>query len=242
MTPQEFDFRGHRVAVPKSILKGWAAVSTNEVCRIMLSVELVYAMQTIKWKCAKVGPSVVATELATGEAARTAHQAFHDFLNHKRSPQKKLTIAEIKERVLCLLQFQGYRDWNRSPIATAFLYAFAVAAIEGDQHFFKALGERLKEKPIPFKAPRKFSPLAELLLEHWIVREGICLCWFSNRALKDFLKQTTHKSYTADAIRKAYERFGLPKLRLGLHKLRQPLVHSIQVEGKLILLRGGMDK
>jgi hypothetical protein len=150
-------------------------------------------------------------------------------LNQQQSTRKKLTGAEAKERVLWLLQFQGYRDWNRSPIAAAFRHAVAVAAIDGDQHFFKALGERLKEKPIPFKAPRKFSPPAELLLEHWIGRKGICFCWFSKQALTDFLAQT-HESYTPDAIRKTYE-------RLGLRKLRRPLVRSIQVEGKRIRLR-----
>ena len=203
---QEFHFLGHRVAVPKSILKGWAAVPAAEECRIIDSVRAVYIKRSLKWECARVGPSVVARELATGEQAPTALQLYHDFLKHQRSTRKKLTNAEAKERVLWLLQFGDYRDWNRSPIAASFRYVVAVAAIDGDQHFFRALGERLKEKPIPFKAPRKFSPPAEVLLEHWIVREGICLCWFSNRILADFLKQTD-KSYMPDAIRKTYDRW-----------------------------------
>ena len=227
---QEFRFLGHRVAVPKSMLKAWAAVPAPEVCRIIGSVRAVYAEGNLKWECARVGPSVVARELATGEQALTAIQLYHDVLNQQQSTRKKLTPADVKKRVLWLLQFQGHRDWNCSPIAAAFRYAVALAAIDGDQHFFRALGERLKEKPIPFKAPRKFSPPAGLLLERWIAKKGICFCWFSNRTLSDFLKQTQKSYYAPDAIRKAYE-------RLGLRKLRRPLVRGIEVEGKWIRLR-----
>jgi hypothetical protein len=107
---REFRFPGFRVAVPKSILKDWAAVPTDEVCRIIDSVRVVYAKGNLKWECARAEPSVVARELATGEQAPTALQLYHDFLNQRRSTRKKLTNAEVKKRVLWLLQFQGYRD------------------------------------------------------------------------------------------------------------------------------------
>ena len=228
---QEFHFLGHRVAVPQSILKGWAAVPAAKECRIIDSVRVVYMKGNLKWECARVEPSFVASELATGEQAPTALQLYHHSLKHQQSPRKKLTIAEVKKRVLLLLQFQGYRDVNRSPIAAAFWHAVTVAFSDGDQRFFRALAERVKEKPIPFKAPRKFSPPTDVLLERWIAKKGICFCSFSNRALSDFLKQTTDELYEPDAIRKAYE-------RLGLRKLRQPLVREIEVAGKRIRLRG----
>ena len=158
---QEFRLRGFRVAVPKSILKRWATVPVDEVCKIIDSVCVVYAMGNLRWAGARVEPSVVAMGLAAGEQMPTAAQIYHDFLNQQRSTRKKLTNTQVKDQVLWLLRFADYRDWNCSPIATVFRHAVAVAAIDGDQGFFKALGERLKEKPIPFKAPRKFSPLPQ---------------------------------------------------------------------------------
>lgn len=226
---QEFHFRGFRVAVPQSILKGWAAVPVDEVCKIMDSVLLVYVMQNHRWKGARVQPAVVATELNTGEQMIKGLQILREGSNLPVPSAKKLTSAEVKDRVLLLLQFKDYRAWNRSPIAAVFPSVVKLAALEGDQRFFKALGDRLKKKPIPFKAPRKFSPLAELLLEHWITRKEICFCWFSNKALTEFLKKTD-ETYSADAIRKAYE-------RLRLRKLNPPLVRSIEAEGKRIRLR-----
>jgi hypothetical protein len=228
---REFRFLGFRVAVPKPILKDWAALPTDKVCRIIDSVRVVYAKGNLKWESARAEPSVVARELATGEQAPTALQLYHAELKHQVFTRKKLTGTEAKERVLWLLQFQGYRDLNRSPIAAAFWHAVTVAVSDGDEHLFRALGERVKEKPIPYKPPRESSPPAGLLLEHWIVKKGICFCWFSNRALSDFLKQTQKSYYAPDAIRKAYE-------RLGLRKLRQPLVREIEVAGKRIRLRG----
>jgi hypothetical protein len=174
-------------------------------------------MPNVKWQGAKAKPSVVARELATGEQAR--------------SPRKKLTIAEVKERVLWLLQFQGYRDLVGSPIEFAFWCAVTAAISDGDHHFFRALSERLKEKPIPFKPPREFLPLVDLLLEHWIAKKGICLCWFSNKALSDFLKQTQKSYYAPDAIRKAYD-------RLGLRKLRRPLERGIEPDRTDLRLLG----
>jgi hypothetical protein len=201
----------------------------EEKCKIVDSVRIVYAMQNIKWAGARVQPAILATEVETGEQMTKGSQLFRKRLNFPVPSAKKLTIAEVKDRLLSLLQFKDFREWNCSPIAAVFSHVVALAAIEGDQRFFKALGDRLKEKPIPFKAPRKFSPIAELLLEYWVARKGICFCWFSNNALTDFLKQAD-KSYTPDAIRKTYE-------RLPLCKLRRPLVRSIEVDSKRIRLR-----
>src|SRR5262245_62007616 len=152
---QEFQFRGFRVAVPQSILKAWDAVPLEEKCKIVDSVRLVYMRQNIKWNGARFQPAVVATELKTGEQMNKGLQLFRQGLNLPVPPAKKLTIAEVKDRLLLLLQFKDYRAWNRSPIAVEFLRVVAFAAFEGDQRFFKALGERLKEKPIPFKPPGK---------------------------------------------------------------------------------------
>jgi len=225
---QEFQFRGFRVAVAQSILKGWDAVPVEEKCKIVNSVRVVYAMQNIKWAGAKVQAPALATEVQTGEQRNRGLELLRESVNLPVPPAKKLTIAEVKDRLLLLLQFKDYRAWNRSPIAAVFLDVVKFAAIEGDQRFFKALGERLKDKPIAFKPPRKFSPAAELLLEHWIARKGICFCWFSTRALTDFL-QRTNVLYTPDAIRKTYT-------RLRLRKLKRPLVRSIEVNDKRIRL------
>src|SRR5262249_31908166 len=132
----------------------------------------------------------------------------------------RLTDVQLKRRVLWLLRFSRYRTLNRPPMDRLFKQALAIAADDDDQAFFKALGERLKDKPIPFKSPSKPTPLTKLLLEHWIVKSGICFCWFSDNALTQFLKQT-HESYTPDAIRKARE-------RLRLYKLRHPIVRSVE--------------
>ena len=107
---REFQFRGFRVAVPQSILKRWAAVPAQEKCRIIDSASAAYAMQNIKWKCARVQPCVLAKELVAGEQMPTAAQIFHDFSNQRRWTPKKLTIAEAKARVLLLIQFRAYRN------------------------------------------------------------------------------------------------------------------------------------
>ena len=60
---QEFQFRGFRVAVAQSILKGWDAVPVEEKCKIVNSVRIVNAMQNMKWAGARVQARGLATEL-----------------------------------------------------------------------------------------------------------------------------------------------------------------------------------
>jgi hypothetical protein len=233
---REFTFLGSSVAVPGSILKNWALVPEAEKGKVIRSVCAVYLEEKLKIDCASVEPSVVARELMTGEAAPTAIQLWHDFLKNQETPRKKLSRAEVKERVLRLLQFQGYRDCNCSPLEAASWYAFKRAISEGDHHFLRALSDRVEKKPVPYKPPPGFSPLAALLLKHWYVKEGISLCWFSNKALACFLKQTNQsympekiQSYIPDTIKKAYK-------RLGLQKLHRPLVLGSEVVvGKQII-------
>jgi hypothetical protein len=147
----------------------------------------------------------------------------NDLMAEVRRLQRLPKHRELQERVLSLLRFGLYRDWSRSHIAPLFKQAVAWAADDGDQKFFKALGERLKEKPITLKAPRERSPLQEILIDHWSVPKGICLCWFSDKALQSFLA-LTDKTYTQDAIRKA-------RTRLRLRKLGRPLVRAVEKLG-----------
>ena len=205
---KEFRFYNFRVIVPRSLLTKWAATSTEEVCAIIDSVTAVYAGANRGWKRAKFEPTL--------EGIRT----LFEFEN--------LENAELKKRVLWLLRFERYRALNQLPLAKIFKKAVVVAAREGDQHFFKAVGERLKKKALPFKRPSKWTELAALLTEHWIVKNGLCLCWFSDKAVTGFLKQT-HKAYTPDAVRKTRE-------RMGLRKLRPPLVRSVHLDGNRIHL------
>src|SRR5436190_17264314 len=93
---KEFHFCGFRIAVPQSILKGWAAVPVEEVCKIIDSVSAVYAMQNLRWKGARVQPAVVATELETGEQMTKGSQLLRKRLNLPVPSAKKLTIAEVK--------------------------------------------------------------------------------------------------------------------------------------------------
>jgi hypothetical protein len=218
---KEFRFRKYRVMVPRSLLTKWAATSVEETCKIIESVTAVWAVANAEWKQAKFKPTL--------EGIR----AVFDLLPSRTEPLtktvEKLANPELKTRVLWLLKFERYRALNRPPMAKLFLQAVIMAAADGDERFFKALGERLKDKPVPFKAPSKSTALSRLLREQWIVKNGLCLCWFSDPALTDFLKKT-HGAYTPDAVRKTRE-------RMRLRKLRRPLVRSIATDGNSIHLR-----
>jgi hypothetical protein len=142
---------------------------------------------------------------------------------------KKLANPGVKKAVLKLLKYGHYRDWHLSPIRYDFTRAVTIAAVDGDAAFFKALGERLKK---PCKPGFRISKLKELLLFNWI-GTGICFCWFTDRALLDFIKLTEKDGapFTMDAIR-------LERDRLELPKLRPALVRSIKQDGERILLNG----
>ncbi len=219
---KQFRFRTFRVLVPQTLFKRWAAISTREKGRIIDSVRAVYAAANEEWKRAKFKP--------TREGIRTALELTPSIGETLTKTVEKLTNPELEKRVLWLLQFARYRAWNRSPIARFFQRAVTTAAADGDQSFFKALGERLKKKPILFKPPGEPTALKRLLLENWITSRGICFCWFSDKALTDFLKQT-HESYTPDAVRKTRE-------RLRLRKLRHPIVRSVEKVDNRIHLQG----
>jgi hypothetical protein len=95
--------------VPQSILQSWAAVPREEVRKIIDSVRAVYAMQNLRWSGARVQPAVAATELETGKQMKKGSQLFRELLNLSIPSPKKLTIEEVKDRVLLLLQFKDYR-------------------------------------------------------------------------------------------------------------------------------------
>src|SRR5262245_56266266 len=95
---QEFQFRGFRVAVAQSILKGWDVVTVKEKCKIINSVRFVYATRTIKWACAEVQARALASELQTGEQRNKGLQLFLEPFNLPVPPAKKLTIPELKDR------------------------------------------------------------------------------------------------------------------------------------------------
>ena len=103
---------------------------------------------------------------------------------------ERLTDRRVKERVLSHLRFQRYRDWNNSPIHAHFARAVSFAAMDGDALFFKRLGRLLEKRPILTERPANPSVLSSLLLEHWISQRGLCLCWFSDKALTALLAKT----------------------------------------------------
>ena len=218
---KEFRFSKFRVMVPRSLLAKWAATSAEETCKIIESMTAVWVVANAEWKQAKFKPTL--------EGIRTVFECFPSKGDSLAKTVEKLANPELKKRVLWLLKFERYRALNRPPMAKLFLQAVMMAAANGDERFFKALGERLKDKPVPFKALSKSTALSRLLREQWIVKNGLCLCWFSDKALTDFLKKT-HRAYTPDAVRKTRE-------RMRLRKLRRPLVRSIATNGDRIHLR-----
>jgi hypothetical protein len=95
MTPheQEFDFLGHRILVPRSVLESWAALSADKVCRILDSVCVVYMKLNLKWGSAQVAPEVVAEELASGKAALSGSQLWHDCEASAVDPKEDKVLA-----------------------------------------------------------------------------------------------------------------------------------------------------
>jgi hypothetical protein len=219
---QEFQYNGFTIMVPCSVLKAWEAQGNKqlEMINVMRSH---YARTRADWEKAKF------------EAIREGISCTLEFSPQKgdspREIARKLENREVKKRVLELLKYQKYRAWHLSPINDLFTRSVVMAALDGDEHFFLELGKQLEKKPIPYKPPRKPSNLAELLLDNW-GGTGICFCWFSDNALRDFLG-VTGETYTLDAIKKAYAR-----LEPKLPRLKRALVRSVERDGKRILLSG----
>jgi len=205
---KEFFYNGFVVIVPRSVLKVWEAQVDKQL--EMLKVLRRHYAQPI-------------TEgiLCTLEFGRVPGEPLS-------KTAEKMANPGVKKAVLELLKYEHYRDWHLSPIRDLFVRAATMAALDGDQGFFKGLGERLKKKPIPNKLLR--SPLNKLLLDNWVA-EGICFCWFSDKALQDFLQLAGETKPKLDTIRAA-------RTRLELPKLYRYLVRSARLDGdrKRILL------
>jgi hypothetical protein len=209
---KEFSYNGFVVIVPRSVLKVWEAQADKqlEMIKVLLAH---YARLRNKPITEGIRCTLEFGRVPGEPLSKTA---------------EKLANPKVKESVLELLKYQHYRAWHLSPIRNLFTRAVTMAALDGDEAFFKALGERLKK---PCKPAFKVSDLNKLLLFNW-VGTGICFCWFSDRALLDFLdktKELTGGTFTPDAIRQALVRLQLPRLR-------PPLVRSVAKDGKRIFL------
>jgi hypothetical protein len=186
---QEFHYNGFTVMVPRSVLKAWEAQGNKQLEMINV-LEAHYARTRADWEKAKF------------EAIREGISCTLEFSPQKgdslREIDRKLENREVKKRVLELLKYQKYRAWHVSPINDLFTRSVVMAALDGDEHFFLELAKQLQKKPIPYKPPRKPSNLAELLLDNW-GGTGICFCWFSDNALRDFLRRSGQRHRDARA-------------------------------------------
>jgi hypothetical protein len=208
---KEFQYNGFTVLVPRSILQAWEAQPDK------------------KEEMSKVAPA-----LRDRMKRKPITDGIRLKLEFGRVPGEPLSkTAEkmmdpgVKKAVLELLKYENYRDWHTSPIRDDFMRAVAMAALDGDQAFFKRLGEILKK---PCKPTARLSKLRELLLSNW-AGTGICFCWFTDSALLNFIKLTEKDGtpFLMDAIRQERD-------RLGLLKLKPAFVRSIKKNGKRILL------
>jgi hypothetical protein len=217
---KEFLYNGFSVMVPHSILEEWEA-NKHEMIKMIYAVQTLFLRYRTDWVMAKLEP--------IREGIRCKSEFSPQNGDSLLEMGKKLENHGVKDRVLELLRYKHYRDWHKSPIKDLFTRAVTMAALDGDKRFFKRLYEKLRDPPIPYKPPRKLSPLSELLLFNW-VGEGICFCWFTAKALQDFLKET-EVGWEPDAIRQARDRLKLPKLS-------RRLVRSVGKDGEnRILLR-----
>jgi hypothetical protein len=210
---KEFQYNGFTVMVPRSVLKAWEAQGDKQL-------EMINVLQAhYKEQRNKV--------IAEGMRCwwKFSPQKGDSLLEIAR----KLQDREVKKEVLGLLKYRQYRAWHLSLIDDLFKRAVMMAAYDGDAAFFKGLGERLKR---PCKPAFMVSKLKELLLLNW-GGTGICFCWFSDRALLDFIKLTEKDGapFTMDAIRQERDRLYLPKLKPAL-------VRSVTQDGKQIFLDG----
>jgi hypothetical protein len=212
---RKFRFRRFTVNVPVSVVTKWEATPIDEFCKILESVSAAYSSLNDSWKRTRSEPiqKAIRWQLERKAVPGEGILQYHD----------RVTNPNSKDRVLWLLQFQRFRAWNHSPISDLFTQAVMIAALDGDEIFFRKLGRRLEEKPVPYKPTVTLSDLSQILLEHWAVKDGLCLCWFSDTALKNLLA-LTNRFHTADAVRKA-------RKRLGLAKLTRPLILSVRREG-----------
>jgi hypothetical protein len=206
----EFPYNGFTVVVPRSILQAWEAQSDKQEEMIKVVRELLARMRR------KPITEGIRLKLEFGRIAGIPLS----------KTAEKMMNRGVKKAVLELLKYENYRDWQKSPIRDDFTRAVAMAALDGDQAFFKRLGEILKK---PCK-PARISKLKDLLLLNWI-GEGICFCWFTDSALLNFIKFTEKDGapFAVDAIRQERDRLGLPKLKPAI-------VRSIKQDGERILL------
>jgi hypothetical protein len=209
---RDFVFGRFTVTVPEVVVIKWQAMPVEEIIGSVLAN---YRNLRGVRERAEFKPIL--------EAIRTELELDVKHAKNLTDLEARLKDHRIKERILSLLQFAHFREWNNSPIKVLFARAVGLAAMDGDDVFFRRLGRRLEEEPIPYKPPLEPNALSAILLEHWVSQHGLCLCWFSDNALTSFLAHTTG-IFTVDAVRKAHE-------RLGLVKLRRPLLRSVRREG-----------
>lgn len=203
--------------MPAEVISEWKATQKDEILASILSV---YSRLESDWKRARFAP--------TSEGIRSELQFDPRYAEDFLKVDERLRDSRIKERVLWLLQFARFRQWNSSPIRTIFHRAVLMAAEDNDSAFFTRLGRRLEESAVLFKVPAPLSELSQILLDSWVQHKGICLCWFSDPALGNLLS-LTGKHYSQDAIRKARTR------GLQLVKLRRPLIKSVRKESSQII-------
>lgn len=210
-----FRFCKFSVSVPKTVVSTWREIPLDTLDKIHTSVLAVYRKDIAAWKSAKFAPI---DEGITAELERKPRSG-----EPVTKSWERLADRRVKNRVLDLLRYGRFRRWNDSPIRSLFATAVGMAAMDGDAKFFMQLGRRLERNPISFRPPADHSPPAGLLRENWLTHNGLCLCWFSNDALVSLLS-IIDKNYSPDAVRKTQE-------RLGLRKLRKPLIRSVNRDG-----------
>jgi hypothetical protein len=199
----EFQYNGFTVVVPRSVLKAWEAQPDKQREMIKVLREHYDRLQN---------KPITEGIRCTLEFARVPGEPLS-------KTAEKMANPGVKKAVLELLKYQNYRAWHLSPIRNLFIRAVTMAALDGDEAFFKALGERLKKS---CKPAFSISRLKELLLLNWIGTE-VCFCWFTDDALLGFIKLTEKDGtpFTTDAIRQERDRLGLLKLRPALEKNAQ---------------------
>jgi hypothetical protein len=211
-----FQFEGAKVLVPRSVLRRWEKIEIEELETVLASIVDAYKHAVQKLRSVHSEPTVegIRVHLSAGI------MPWDGFADSWRKLHK--SRVDARKEVLRLLKFTQYREWNFSPLKFLFWIAVLSAAVHGDTRFFIRLGKRLAEKPT---LRRKISPgfLAQILLEHWADRTGLCLCWFSDKAIVMLLKRAYGLHVTEAAVYQTHQ-------RLGLKKLAAPLIRSVSLE------------
>lgn len=113
-----------------------------------------------------------------------------------------------------LLRCSRYRDLSAHPVRVILGDAVRSASRKNDHGFFTRLARALREKPLPFRPPREFTPLARFLVDHWITEDGRWpqFCFFTNQAIDDFVREfDPGMAPTLDAVAKTIQRLKLKK-------------------------------